>query len=389
MNKMLRRRILAIFSAVLLTAGLSACSSSTPAAPAASSAAPSAAASSAESVAATDKAPGEMTHDELVAAAKKEGNTFETVGMPDDWANWGASWATLKQKYGIEHADTDMTSAEELSTFEAEKDDATRDLGDIGMSFAPTAIKMGVVQGYKPSTWDTIPQWAKDPDGRWIISYTGTMTFSALSDTVGGKLPTSWKELKDSKYKVSVGNVPSGAASQVAVISAAYAMGGSIDNVQPGIDMFVELAKAGRLDPGDTTYARCANGEMEVCASQYEYSSLNWRDNLKKDSGLDLLVTIPQDGALTTGYALVFNKYSKHPYTTALAMDYLLSDEGQIDRAHGYAHPVRDVTLPSDIKGLDSSLYAKAVTVNDITKLNEACEKVAKLWTEQVVPCLK
>lgn len=384
MNKMLRR-ILAITCTVLLTVSLSACSSSSSTTSESGSSKPSGTNSSEVT---TKKPLSEMTHDELVAAAKEEGNYFETVGMPDDWANWGGSWAALKEKYGIEHADTDMTSAEELATFEAEKDDATRDLGDIGMSFIPTAIEMDILQGYKPSTWDTIPDWAKDPEGRWIISYTGTITFCALNDTVGGKLPTTWKELKESDYKVSVGNVPSGAASQVAVISAAYAMGGDLDNLQPGIDYFVELAKAGRLDPGDTTYARVANGEIEVCVGNYEYSTLNWRDNLKKNAGLDLLVTIPQDGALTTGYALIFNKYSKHPYTTALAIEYLLSDEGQIDRARGYAHPVRDVELPDDINGLDSSLYKNAITVNNIEKLNEACEKVAKMWTEQVVPYL-
>lgn len=329
-----------------------------------------------------------LSEEVLVEKAKKEGNKFVTVGMPDDWANWKSSWDAINKKYGIEHEDTDMTSAEELQTFDAEKDDATRDLGDIGMSMTPTAMEMGVVQPYKAATWDSIPDWAKDPDGNWTISYTGTMTFCAISDTVNGKLPTTWEELMDSNYKVSVGNVPSGAASQAAVISAAYAMGGDMNNLQPGIDYFIKLAKEGRLDPGDTTYARMADGEMEVCAAQYEYGSLNWRDNLKKDSGQELLVTIPQDGALTTGYALVFNKYSKHPYTTALVINYLLSDEGQIDRAREYAHPIREVDIPSDINGLDKELYNASITVDDISEFNDACSTVAKLWTEQVVPLI-
>lgn len=329
-----------------------------------------------------------LSEEVLVEKAKEEGNKFVTVGMPDDWANWKSSWDAINKKYGIEHEDTDMTSAEELQTFDAEKDDATRDLGDIGMSMTPTAMEMGVVQPYKAATWDSIPDWAKDPDGNWTISYTGTMTFCAISDTVNGKLPTTWEELMDSNYKVSVGNVPSGAASQAAVISAAYAMGGDMNNLQPGIDYFIKLAKEGRLDPGDTTYARMADGEMEVCAAQYEYGSLNWRDNLKKDSGQELLVTIPQDGALTTGYALVFNKYSKHPYTTALVINYLLSDEGQIDRARGYAHPIREVDIPSDINGLDKELYKASITVDDISEFNNACSTVAKLWTEQVVPLI-
>ena len=329
-----------------------------------------------------------LSEEVLVEKAKKEGNKFVTVGMPDDWANWKSSWDSINEKYGIEHEDTDMTSAEELQTFDAEKDDATRDLGDSGMSMTPTAMEIEEVQQYKSATWDSIPDWAKDPDGNWTISYTGTMTFCAISDTVNGKLPTTWEELMDSNYKVSVGNVPSGAASQAAVISAAYAMGGDMNNLQPGIDYFIKLAKEGRLDPGDTTYARMADGEMEVCAAQYEYGSLNWRDNLKKDSGQELLVTIPQDGALTTGYALVFNKYSKHPYTTALVINYLLSDEGQIDRARGYAHPIREVDIPSDINGLDKELYKASITVDDISEFNDACSTVAKLWTEQVVPLI-
>jgi putative spermidine/putrescine transport system substrate-binding protein len=389
MKKISRRDFLKVAGISAAALGLTACGNSSSAAGGtapASTAASTAAASSAAASAATDI--NSMTVEELVAAAAKEGNYFETVGMPDDWSNWGESWATLKSKYGIEHADTDMTSSEELSTFDAEKDDATRDLGDIGMSFAPTAIEMDVVQGFKPSTWDSIPDWAKDPEGRWIISYTGTMTFCALSDTVGGKLPGTWADLKASKYKISVGNVPSGAASQAAVLSCAYAYGGDMDNPQPGIDYFVEMAKAGRLDPGDTTYARMADGEMEVCAAMYEYSSMSWKDNLKSDADLDLLVTIPQDGAVTNGYCLVFNKYSKHPYTTALAIEYLLSDEGQVDRARGYAHPIRDVALPSDIESMDPSLYKNATTISDIEKLNNALSKIAEMWTEQVVPLL-
>ena len=111
MNKMLRR-ILAITCTVLLTVSLSACSSSSSTTSESGSSKPSGTNSSEVT---TKKPLSEMTHDELVAAAKEEGNYFETVGMPDDWANWGGSWAALKEKYGIEHADTDMTSAEELA----------------------------------------------------------------------------------------------------------------------------------------------------------------------------------------------------------------------------------------------------------------------------------
>lgn len=73
-----------------------------------------------------------MTVDELVAAAQGEGQLF-SVGMPDEWANWKSLWAYITDTYGINHSDTDMSSAEELARFALEgKADA--DIGDIGIS---------------------------------------------------------------------------------------------------------------------------------------------------------------------------------------------------------------------------------------------------------------
>ena len=86
-----------------------------------------------------------LTMDELIAKAKEEGHV-ESVGMPDDWANWGDSWANFTAKYGITHNDTDMGSAEELSAFEAEKDSPTRDMGDVGQGFGPMAIEMDILR---------------------------------------------------------------------------------------------------------------------------------------------------------------------------------------------------------------------------------------------------
>ena len=112
----------------------------------------------------------EVPLDTILEKAKEEGQ-INSVGMPDDWANWRGSWAAVSEKYGLTHEDTDMSSAEELSTFEMEKDAATKDIGDVGQAFGPTAVEMDVVQPYKASTWDSIPAWAKDPDGKWCISY--------------------------------------------------------------------------------------------------------------------------------------------------------------------------------------------------------------------------
>ena len=334
----------------------------------------------------------EMSLDDLIKNAKEEGD-LQSVGMPDDWANWKGSWDAITDTYGITHGDVDMTSAEELSQFAAEKDDPTKDIGDIGLSMTPEAIKQDVIGTYKASTWDSFPDWAKDPDGHWIMTYTGSLAFIANTEFTGGKCPTSWEDVKNGDYLVSVGNVLGGAASQVAVLSCAIANGGSMDNVQPGIDYFKELAKAGRLDTGDTTSARLASGEMVCCVGNYDYSVLAWRDNIVTENPtMELDITIPSDGSVTNGYAQIINKYAPHPNAAGLAIEYLCSDEGAINRAEGYARPTKqDVTLPDDVKSklLDDDLYKNCTNISDVDALNSACAEIAELWEREVLPLVQ
>lgn len=334
----------------------------------------------------------EMALSELVKNAQSEGEV-QSVGMPDDWADWKDSWAGIKSTYGLNHEDVDMTSAEELSQFAAEKDDPTKDMGDIGLSMTPEAIRQDVIGTFKASTWDQFPDWAKDPEGRWIMTYTGSIAFIANTESTGGKCPASWKDVEKGDYLVSVGNVLGGAASQVAVLSCAFANGGSLDDVQPGIDYFKALAKDGRLDTGDTTSARMASGEMVCCVGNYDYSVLAWRDNIVAENpDMKLDITIPSDGSVTNGYAQIINKYAPHANAAGLAIEYLCSDEGAVDRAKGYARPTKEgVELPADVadKLLSDSLYENCTNISDVDGLNNACAKIAELWEKEVLPLVQ
>ncbi len=190
-----------------------------------------------------------MSVEELSEKAKEEGK-ISSVGMPDDWANWKSSWEAITAKYGIEHDDTDMSSAEELSMFQSEKDAPTKDIGDVGQAFGKTAIEMDVALPYKASTWESIPDWAKDPEGRWVISYYGTLSCMTNVDNVGEEI-TSWESLKNSNAKLTIGDVTTAAVSQLSVLSCAYANGGGIDNIDPAIAYFKELAEQGRRAAGE------------------------------------------------------------------------------------------------------------------------------------------
>ena len=162
-----------------------------------------------------------MSLEEIEAQAKEEGE-LASAAMPDTWANWGETWQEYTDLYGIEHVDTDMSSAEEISLFETEGEDATKDIGDVGQAFGPVAEEQGVTLPYKTSYWDSIPDWAKDDDGDWIIGYYGTMAV-IVNNKIVEDTPTSFEDILDGDYMVAVGDVQAATQAQYAVLAAAIA----------------------------------------------------------------------------------------------------------------------------------------------------------------------
>ena len=322
------------------------------------------------------------TLDEIIANAQEEGHV-ESVGMPDAWANWGDSWAGLTETYGIEHHDDDMSSSEELSMF---KNDATRDIGDIGTGFIQTALDEDLVQGYKTSYWDTVPDWAKGEDGKWMIAYTGCTAFIYNDDLCDDPAPTSWADVREGSYKLTIGDVVGGATGQGVVIATAFAFGGDLENLQPAYDFWTEMAEAGRIDSGDILLARIQAGEVQ-CGVSWSWNVLNYRDSTP---AYNFTLAIPSDGSVMTGYASVISKNSDTPFAAALAREYIFSDAGQINLAKSGALPTRtDVVVPDEYKAFDPSTYANAVSsFSDAEAYTAACEEVSEWWSENIIPLL-
>ncbi|WAT00385.1 ABC transporter substrate-binding protein [Rouxiella chamberiensis] len=320
---------------------------------------------------------------DLEKAAKAEG-TVNSVGMPDSWANWKDTWNDLSSKYGIKHSDTDMSSAQEIAKFLAEKSNASADIGDVGAAFGPVAVKEGVTLPYKPSTWDQVPEWAKDKDGNWALAYTGTIAFIIDKSQVKDE-PHSWADLMKGKYKVTIGDVSTAAQAANGVLAATYAMGGNEKNLKPGLEYFAKLAKAGRLSLTDPVIASLEKGEVQV-GVVWDFNGLNYRDQIDK-TRFD--VVIPSDGSITSGYTTIINKYAKHPNAAKLAREYIFSDAGQINLAKGYARPIRaeHLTLPDDVKAklLPNSEYANAHPIADPEAWGKSAKTLPRLWQENVM----
>lgn len=323
----------------------------------------------------------DLSVDEIITKAKEEG-TVNSVGMPDTWANWVETWEELGTEYSLKHSDTDMSSAEELAKFEAEKEDATADIGDVGIAFGPIAKDKDLTLAYKTSYWDDIPDWAKDDEGHWVVGYTGTMSF--LTDTNNVKNPPkSWDDIKNGDFNVSIGDALTANQAQFAILAAAMAYGGDEKNLQPGIDFFAELAKQGRLQ-GDPTVANLEKGEIDV-AIMWDFNSLGYRNQIDESR---FEVVIPEEGSVISGYATVINKYAKNPHAAMLAREYILSDAGQENLAKGYARPIREnVELSAEVEALllPAEMYTNAKPVGDQKAWEETTKQIPQMYQEQVL----
>ncbi len=319
----------------------------------------------------------------LERAARAEG-MVNSVGMPDSWANWKGTWEDLGKRYGLKHMDTDMSSAQEIAKFAAEKDNASADIGDVGAAFGPIAVQQGVTQPYKPSTWEQVPDWAKDKEGHWLLAYTGSIAFIVNKQLVK-EPPKSWADLKTGKYKVTIGDVSAAAQAVNGVLAAALANGGDEKNIQPGLDLFADLAKQGRLSLSNPTIQTLEKGEVEV-GIVWDFNGLSYRDQIDP-ARFDVL--IPTDGSVISGYTTLINKYAKHPNAAKLAREYILSDAGQINLARGYARPIRaeHLTLPEDVQSklLPSEQYAKVTPIRDAQAWETTSKRLPRLWQEHVI----
>ncbi len=323
------------------------------------------------------------TLDEIIEKAKEEGHV-ESVGMPDTWANWGLSWDGLEADYGVTQADVDMSSAEELTTF---ANDNTKDIGDVGFAFTKQAVADDLVQSYKTSYWESVPDWAKHPDGLWMVAYTGATAFIYNNDLCDEPMPTSWADVREGTYKLTIGDVVGGATGQGVVIATAFAFGGDLDNLQPAFDFWLEMAEAGRIDKGDILLNRIQAGEVE-CGVTWSYNAPGYRD---ETPNYDITIGIPTDGAILVGYASIINKNSDTPFAAALAREYIFSDQGQINLAKAGAVPTRtDVEIPQEVidATFDPATYANAVGIEDPDKYAEVCAQVSVWWNENIIPLL-
>ena len=329
----------------------------------------------------------------LITNAKKEGQ-LQAIGIPPEWADYADILAGYTKNYGVPisyKVEAEYSSAQELVVFKNSKTRPHGDIGDVGFKFGPVAVQQGLVTPYKHANWNDIDASLKDANGNWCTEYYGAQAFVINTDIVK-KPPASFAELLSGSYKNMVGidGDPRQANDAfLAVFSAALANGGSLDNIQPGIDFFAKLKKNGNFTVARSSVANIGKGEVAI-AVMWDYLGLGFRDQLAGKPNLK--VVIPSDASIAGPYVSIVNKTAPHPFAARLWIEYIFSDEGQLFYLKGYAHPARYQKLvaagkvPADLAAkLPPAEQYTNIKFPSLDQLTAASGIVANNWGPQVL----
>ncbi len=280
----------------------------------------------------------------LVKAAKAE-KSLNVIALPPTWANYGKEISGFEKKYGIKinSFNPNGTSAQEIQALSQDKGRSSEpDVIDVGEAYTVAKGFSSLVAPYKVASWSSIPAAAKSPTGEWYNDYGGYISFGC-DMTVVKKCPTSWKALESSQYKGDVtlnGAIGQAAAATDAVYAAALNTGGSLTNVQPGIDFFNTLKTDGNFNSTDCNSP--AEIEAHSCPILINWDYLNSAKSygLPANIAAHWKVVDPTGEEFAGYYVQAISRAAPHPAAARLWEEYLYSTTGQNIWLQGGARPI-------------------------------------------------
>ena len=186
---------------------------------------------------------------------------------PPQWADWASMLEAIDKEIDIQMPHDNKNSGQTLSQLLAEKDSPVADVAYYGVTTGIKEGNKGVATAYKPAKFNEIPDGLKDPDGKWFAIHYGTLGFFVNVDALAGAdVPQCFADLTKPEYRGMVGYLdPSSAfVGYAGAVAANIAFGGDLNNFDPAIKYFNDLAKNSPIVPKQTSYARVVSGEIPI-----------------------------------------------------------------------------------------------------------------------------
>lgn len=328
-----------------------------------------------------DLYPGEKA---LYEAAEKEGLVVSFDTGPE-WANWKALFREFKNRYpDVEITYNDLGSAATVVALDKSRRRPQADTAYYFAASAVDAVKKDVVAPFQPLNFDKLPPVFREQAGKWFTIHTLNIAFLVNKKLVR-TTPSSWVDLLKPEYKSTVVYLDprSTGVGQVLVFAAAYANGGSVDNVKPGTDYLGQLHGAGNVlrVEGTTPYAKFVKGEIPIWIG-YENDGLKAKH--VDGMGDACEVVIPREASVAAPYAISLVKNGPNPNAGKLWLNFIMSEVGQNLFAQGFVRPaVPGVKLSADVEAKMPA--AAQLRPLDVVKASERKAEVDRLWAQSVL----
>jgi putative spermidine/putrescine transport system substrate-binding protein len=326
------------------------------------------------------------------ALAAEQAQELTTYGMPDDWANYGEVFRSFQASLGItdgKHTDTDMSSLEEITKFDAEKANPIAMFADIGMLWGRVATERNVVPPYLPPTAEQLPEGYKGTTGGWVATFAGVPALVVNLDALGdAEVPMTWDDLLREDLKGRVGNqgdTRTAGTMQAAFLAWSYAHGGDATDLAPAVEFAKQINP--QFYPVEGTVDLMEKGEIAAWI-RYDFNA-QAAEAILKEKGINAQTVIP-GVSIYAPSALMVNRYNTAKKDASqLFMEYVLSDEAAAAFAKYGARPIRYVLgqqdLPDEAKAnwLPEEAYKDVVVVEDFTAID--ANAIADVWDEEVL----
>ncbi len=334
-----------------------------------------------------------------VTVAKTEAESFRTLGMPDDWINFGAFYQSVCDSYelgcngssvaSVNRLDTDMSSAEEIAAFKSETSN-TGMCADIGIAFGQVAEAEKVLIDYLPAAAADLPDAYKSASGGWVASAVGVISIMTNTDVVPNP-PRSFADLLEPEYKglVTISNPVTSGTGQAMVFATAAALSpekGEFD-LDAAVDYWKQFTALGQKNEAEFSAAAFERGETPIRLA-YDFVNLQTVAQVE-GKGIGAEVVIPTEGGVWSPSATMCNAKTEDPNLAKLVLDHTLSEEGQLTFAEVGARPVLytlgKLTVPEDLKAswLPDGQYANVIQYPGDTWPDPAI--VAERWEGEVL----
>lgn len=306
----------------------------------------------------------------LLSAVPAQAEDSICYNCPPQWADWASMLQAIEAEIGVKMPHDNKNSGQTLSQLLAEKASPVADVAYYGVTTGIKAANEGVATAYKPAGFEDIAEGLKDPDGRWFTIHYGTLGLFVNKDALGGApVPACWADLKKPEYEGMVGYLdPSSAfVGYAGAVAVNRAFGGDLDNFDPAIAYFNELAENDPIVPKQTSYARVVSGEIPIL---FDYDFNAYRGKYTEDGNFEFV--LPCEGSVVVPYVMSLVANGPKPEVGKKVLDFILSDKGQAIWTNAFLKPARPVELPADVaaKFLPDSDYERATPV-DYAKMEQ------------------